>query len=65
MSYLITEPSHLNYRNKSYSIYRARKIHICDAVMYGILQSVNPNKGYEEADVCKNIMPLFSVIALP
>ena len=45
MSYLIVEPTQYNSYEKVQ--YRARNIHICDAVMYGTLHSVKKNKGYE------------------
>ena len=63
MSYLILEPTHYNSYKKVQ--YRARHIHICDAVMYGTLHSVKKNKGYEELDVYKIILSHFSVITVP
>ena len=63
MSYLIVEPTHYNSKKKVQ--YRARNIHICDAIMYRTLYSVKKNKGYEELDVCKIIMSHFSVVTLP
>ena len=63
MSYVILEPTHYNSWKKLQ--YFARNIHICDAAMYGTLQSIKQNVGYVESDVCKIIKSHFCVITLP